>query len=228
MKLTIPELARCLGLPESTVNRWIRQGRMPVKRTGNACHFSQAALERWAQERNLSYFPPHSDKQSAGQPPPEDLEHAMKRGGIHYHVQASDVESALRAAADLVPQLSENQRDELFRSLMARERLASTGIGKGVAIPHPRTPATAIAEPARITTCFLENPIDYNAVDDIPVFVLFVLLSPSVKQHLQLLSRLAFYIRKDAFVDFLKSTPGPADFFLKITELEKHLISAGY
>lgn len=228
MKLTIPEIARCLALPESTVNRWIRQGRMPVKRVDNTCYFSQAALERWARERNLPYCPPNTDQQTCGQPPQEDLERAMKRGGIHYHVQASDVESALRAAAELVPELSDEQRDELFQSLLARERLASTGIGRGVAIPHPRTPATAYAEPARITTCFLENPIDFNAVDDEPVFVLFVLLSPSVKQHLHLLSRLAFCVRDDTFVDFLKSAPGPADFFLKITEFEKRLISAGY
>jgi PTS system nitrogen regulatory IIA component len=74
----------------------------------------------------------------------------------------------------------------------------------------------------------MKKPVDFKAVDHLPVFVMFVLLSPSVKAHLHLLSRLTYCVRDDAFVAFLKTKPAPTDFFEHIARLEKQLVSAGY
>jgi PTS system nitrogen regulatory IIA component len=65
-------------------------------------------------------------------------------------------------------------------------------------------------------------------VDHLPVLVMFVLLSPSVKSHLRLLSRLTYCLREDAFVAFLKTKPAPSNFFQHIAQLEQQLVSAGY
>ncbi len=228
MQLTISEIAKCLGVPERTVRRWIRQGRLPVQRIGEEYSFSQAALERWARERNLSFFPPRVDRASQQTPELEDLQTVMRRGGVFYELAADDLRSALRAAADSIPGLETAEREDLYQRLLAREQLASTGIGKGVAIPHPRNPSGNTTKRSLITTCFLKNPVDFNAVDQQPVFVMFVLLSPSVKTHLHLLSRLTYCVRDDDFVAFLKTRPAPADFFERIARLEEQLVSAGY
>jgi PTS system nitrogen regulatory IIA component len=92
-----------------------------------------------------------------------------------------------------------------------------------VAIPHPRSPLEDAYEKAAITTFFLTEPVDYGAVDDRPVFVMFLILSPDVKTHLHLLSRLAFCLRNDAFVTFLKSKPDPGKLLEKVEEFENHL-----
>jgi len=79
---------------------------------------------------------------------------------------------------------------DLFSQLVGRERLGSTGIGLGVAIPHCRVDNCAGAIAALFT---LEEPIDFEAVDDKPVDVVFALLVPAEahEQHLQTLAILA-------------------------------------
>ncbi|MDY6952356.1 MAG: PTS sugar transporter subunit IIA, partial [Thermodesulfobacteriota bacterium] len=115
---------------------------------------------------------------------------------------------------------------ELFLRLLEREDLSTTGIGRGVAIPHPRSPLPdAPAEPS-ITTCFLENPMDYNAIDDMPVFVLFLMLSPSPKVHLRLLARLSYALRDKAFIDFLKATPPEGHILSRVAEIETNIDNA--
>ena len=79
---------------------------------------------------------------------------------------------------------------EIFNSLIARERLGSTGLGHGVAIPHARMAGVEEAIGAVIK---LEQGVDYDALDRQPVDLLFALLVPenSTEKHLELLSQLA-------------------------------------
>jgi PTS system nitrogen regulatory IIA component len=74
-----------------------------------------------------------------------------------------------------------------------------------------------------IITCFLEHSVDFRAVDGLPVFVMFILLSQSIKAHLHLLSRLAFYVRDASFVDFLKQVPDHEKLLEKVENLENAL-----
>ncbi len=80
--------------------------------------------------------------------------------------------------------------DELFRRLIGRERLGSTGIGHGVAIPHCRVENCTGAVGALIT---LAEPIDFDAIDSQPVDILFAMLVPedANDEHLQTLATLA-------------------------------------
>lgn len=79
---------------------------------------------------------------------------------------------------------------EIFDSLLSRERLGSTGIGHGVAIPHGRVKGIK-----QSTAAFMQlvDGIDYDAIDNIPVDLMFALLVPeeSTNEHLQILARLA-------------------------------------
>jgi PTS system nitrogen regulatory IIA component len=96
-----------------------------------------------------------------------------------------------------------------------------------VAVPHPREPLETPAAGATISACFLDQPVDFKAVDERPVFVLFVLLCPSVQSHLHLLSRLAFCLRDDRFTDFLRQVPPAAALLERIADFEAHLESRG-
>jgi len=87
--------------------------------------------------------------------------------------------------------------------LSAREKLGSTGFGSGVATPHARIPGLnhVVAVFAR-----LAQPIDFNAVDDLPVDIVFMLLSPvdAGALHLKALARVSRRLRERAFVDKLR------------------------
>ncbi len=75
---------------------------------------------------------------------------------------------------------------------LAREASASTAIGDGIAIPHVRNPIVLqVARPA-VTLAFLSKAVDFGALDGRPVHVLFSIISPTNRSHLQLLSRLSF------------------------------------
>lgn len=81
-------------------------------------------------------------------------------------------------------------KTEVFNSLLSRERLGSTGLGKGVALPHGRLKHCRQALGAFIR---LATAVDYDAIDGSPVNLLFALLVPeeSTQEHLDLLARLA-------------------------------------
>ena len=226
MKLSMDRVADGLNLSESTLKRWIRQGRIPLQRNGKDVLFSPAALEKWAREHHLP-FSLNQDQEAAGieaaTSSTGSLVSAMQQGEVHYHVDGDAPDTALRSAVGQVSFLTPEDQEELFQKLIAREQLASTGIGNGIAIPHPREPLSRPPETPVIITCFLEKPINYNAIDDKPVFVLFLLLSPTVQMHLHMLSRLSFCIRNRGFVDFLATQPKAMDLFSRIAEFEEKL-----
>jgi nitrogen PTS system EIIA component len=220
MKLTINEVAESLRVPVSTVDRWIRQGRIPIQRTDNGYLVDESTLEKWAKMYKLPFSLPKKSKASKHQAPPDTLLPAMKRGGILYNIKGDDRETALKNAVDNIHFLSGNIKDAMYQGLLEREHLTSTAVGKGVAIPHPRAPLHDLISNALIATCFLAAPVDFHAIDGRPVFVMFILLSPSTKTHLHLLSRLSFCIRENSFVEFLKTTPDSTTFFSKIADFE--------
>ncbi len=207
MKLTVNEVAECLDVPMETVERWIRQGRIPIQRSGAGCFFHRSMLEVWASKHNLPFSLPDKDAEQKREVKPGGLAEAMAVGGVCKGIKGGEPAEILRSAVDRISFLDEPGREELYAKLLEREEMTSTGIGKGVAIPHPRTPLNDAMDKPVIVTCFPESPVEYRAVDDRPVFVLFILLSPSVQIHLHLLSRLAFCVRDESFLEFLKKAP---------------------
>lgn len=227
MKLTIHEIAQSLYLPLSTVRRWIRQGRIPIHKSGSGYVFNESILKKWAAAHHLSFSPPQKGVKKQKDLKPENLLSAMQRGGVFHELRGNDVPAVLKSAVESMPFLADSSKEKLYERLLEREHLTSTGIGKGVAIPHPKTPLEDDNYDPIITTCFLEKPIDFSALDKKPVFVMFLLLCPSVKYHLHLLSRLAFCVRDDSFVEFLKTAPDPDALFSKIAQFEERLDRSG-
>jgi PTS system nitrogen regulatory IIA component len=105
---------------------------------------------------------------------------------------------------------------EVFNSLITRERLGSTGLGEGVALPHGRLKNGEHTLGAFIR---LESAIDYDAVDHKPVDLLFALLVPeeSTDEHLQILSRLAELFSNPEVLDRLRTAPTPEGIFSVLT-----------
>jgi PTS system nitrogen regulatory IIA component len=106
-------------------------------------------------------------------------------------IEGGSKKRALELLANTIAQdVPEVDGDELFRRLIARERLGSTGIGYGIAIPHCRIEQCSGAVGALIT---LADPIDFDAIDSQPVDILFAMLVPedANSEHLQTLASLA-------------------------------------
>ncbi len=215
MRLTIDEVARRLDLPVRTIERWVRQGRIPAHRWGDEVHFDERELAAWADSHSLSLAATRQPPQRRPETTPVELVETMRRGDVHYGVGGHDVESVLAAAVARIP-LPDEHRDLVLERLLQREELSSTGIGGGVAVPHPRNPLSDIVPAPMISTCFLERAVDFGAVDGQPVQILFVLLAPTTKAHLKLLARLAFCLRDRTFLQLLQEAPERDRFFAEV------------
>jgi len=204
MQLSVKDAATLLNVSDETVYKWIRQGEIPCHTVNDQTHFNRAELLEWATARNLQVSPDLFSEGEAGKPGLPSLVEALKAGGVAYGVGGTDQPSVLRAVVDLLKLPESMDREFLYQILLARESLGSTGVGNGIAIPHVRNPVVLHVSQPTVTLCFLATPIDFQAVDGKPVNTLFTLISPTVKTHLHLLSRLGFVLRNPAFKSALK------------------------
>jgi nitrogen PTS system EIIA component len=119
------------------------------------------------------------------------IESLISPGRTLCGIEGGSKKRALELLANTIAQdIPAINADELFRRLIGRERLGSTGIGHGVAIPHCRVENCTGTVGALIT---LSEPIDFDAIDSQPVDILFAMLVPedAHDEHLQTLATLA-------------------------------------
>jgi nitrogen PTS system EIIA component len=195
MQLSVKDAAVILNVSEKTIYRWIKQEAIPFYRINEQFRFNRAELLEWATSRRIQVSPDIFAEKDASAAPLPTLTEAIKAGGVAYRVEGKDPSSVLRSVVDLLHLPEEVDREFLYQVLLARETLGSTGIGDGIAIPHVRNPVVLHVSKPTVTLCFLEKPIDFGAIDNLPVDTLFTLISPSVRAHLHLLSRLGIVLR---------------------------------
>lgn len=121
----------------------------------------------------------------------------IRSGNISFHDGASSKKRLIESlATSLASNTPENDTDDIFKALFAREDLGSTGLGKGVAIPHARMPHLKHTIAAMIT---LAKPLDFGESDRQGVDLIFGLLVPEEDNdsHLKELSRLVTLFRQD-------------------------------
>jgi nitrogen PTS system EIIA component len=205
MQLSVKNAANLLNVSEKTIYRWIKQQVIPAYRVNEQYRFNRAELLEWATSRRIQISPEIFSEGESSKAPLPSLSEALKAGGVAYRVGGNDKSSVLRAVVEVLNLPKEVDREFLYQVLLAREMLGSTGIGDGIAIPHVRNPVILHVESPTVTLCFLENPIDFRAIDGQPVSTLLTLISPTVRAHLHLLSRLSYVLRNQDFKKALKA-----------------------
>lgn len=194
MQLTLRNILQIFQVSEKVVNEWIDKKKMPCVKINERYRFNYIHLLEWALENNIK-LTSEIFNISEAQSEESLLSGAFKRGDIHYDILGNNQEEVLKAVVEILPLPEGMDRSNLFDMLWTRELMGSTAIGEGIAIPHVRNPIILHIDQPMITTCFLRNPIDFNAPDHKPVHTLFIVLSPSVKMHLNLLAHLAYCLQ---------------------------------
>jgi PTS system nitrogen regulatory IIA component len=223
MQLEFRDILRVFKVSEKTVQNWIDKKKMPCVTANEQYRFNYINLLEWALENNIKLNAEIlnlSEAEFEG----HVLSNALKRGDVHYDIAGNSREEVLKAVVDILPLPREMDRDHLFEMLWARESMSSTAVGNGIAIPHVRNPIVLHIDQPVVTVCFLKSPIDFKALDRKPVFILFIVLSPSVKMHLAVLARLAFCLQDPKLQDYLHRRASReevlADFFVLEAKLE--------
>src|SRR5437667_2974940 len=159
MQFTVQDVAKYLDVSEKTVYRWIGEATIPFHRVDGTYRFNRTELLEWANSRNLKVSTAIYRREESAQPLPT-LTVAMESGGILYGVKGEDKPTALRSMIDALPLPETTDRDMLYYLVLAREKLGSTAVGHGIAIPHVRNPLIFAGTSPRITLCFLERAIE--------------------------------------------------------------------
>jgi nitrogen PTS system EIIA component len=189
MKITAREAARLLAVAETQVYRWVDGGAIPHYLVNHQPRFARTELLEWATTRRLPVSPELFQSDEGDQAP--GLADALERGGIHRGVGGDTREAVLRAAVARVPGLDAADRTLLGDLLLARGSAGCTPLGDGIAIPHVRSPVVCPGQQAAVTLCFLASPLPVRAPDGQPAHTLFLIVSPAIATHLQLLSKLS-------------------------------------
>lgn len=134
-------------------------------------------------------------------------------------LKAGSKKQVLQEAAAKLENVTGLSQQEVFEGLFQREKLGSTGAGHGVAIPHARFPSLEEIYGAFVR---LEKPVDFDAVDDQPVDLVFALLAPedAGADHLKALAKISRLLRDNKICEKLRGTEDPEALYAIMTESE--------
>lgn len=149
-----------------------------------------------------------------------DLGDLIRPEGIFPSLAAKSKKHALQELSASAAVLTGLPERDIFDTLLQRERLGSTGIGQGIAIPHGK-----LAGLKEMVGLFahLKQPVNFDAVDGEPVDLVFVLLAPESAgaDHLKALARISRFLRLPAAVERLRGADTSAAVHAILTEAEK-------
>ena len=197
MILTLRELANYLRVNERTIQRMLKSGQIQGVKIGGQWRFNGSQIDR-------VFFPDKPVTDSDAVPLSElvqshlaiPVSRMVREDRVILDMQAGDAAEAIEELSQPFSQqtlLLDAQ--DLRNRLLAREKLLSTGIGNGLALPHPRDPIPTLREPSVIVLGRSARGIDFNAVDGKPVHLFFLLCSQNIELHLHMMGRLAQILR---------------------------------
>jgi len=140
---------------------------------------------------------------------------------VWYLTDAESMQEALGALVKTVDLPESLDRDALLDALLAREELASTAIGNGIAIPHVRRFGSESLQHDIVVVAYLFAPVDWKAPDGQPVHTIFLVLAADETRHLQILAEIAQLASDESFVEFLKTMPERDAFADRIRALQE-------
>ena len=153
------------------------------------------------------------------------LSELLSPKSINLDLQSADRDSVLSELVNQIPQLAKQPaaRQTLLRALQEREQLHSTGIGDGVALPHARNALVGLVDRPVMVFGRHKRGIPYDAIDRVPARLFFLLVAPTVTQHLAILARLTRLFRDPKLGRNLLAADKPEKVVALIREREMKL-----
>ncbi len=195
MQLTFHDIEKAFEIREKTLYQWLNDEGMPAVKANDQYYFNSAEVLEWALRHKVRLTPGALELCAKGSLSRNIFSPALTRGGIYFNIKGNSCESVLGGALDLLPLPQHIERPFLKEMLVSCAQTGTTGIGNGIAIPHVKHPVILSGLEPMVGLFFLEDKIDLAASDGQSIHMIFVILSGSFKEHLSLLSRLAFCLQ---------------------------------
>ena len=221
MNLSVKDAARILSVTEKTIYRWIKQELVPAYRINGQHRFNQSELLEWATSRRMGISPEAFDEPEEAAKPLPTLTESIEAGGIIYRLDGNSRNEVLDRLVNNLRLSDGVDKEYLLKVLIAREELASTSVGDGIAIPHPRNPVLLHTSQPTVTLAFLENPVDFQSLDGLLTKVLFCVISPTLRAHLHLLSMLGYALKDYKFREVIEKAESREEILGALRQVKK-------
>lgn len=221
MDLKIKDVADLLNVSETTIRRWLVDGKIPAYRLNHQYRFNRLEIEDWVMSQKLGkgnqtqtplnpyvHAEPAQEtaSQTSGGSKQFSLYRAIHKGGVLYNIPGKTKDEIIRTTMKRLAAELNLDADVISDLLMDRENLQPTALNNGIAIPHTRD-FLLNAHFDMISVVFPEHPIEYGALDNKPVHTLFFLFASDDKRHLHLLAKTAHLSSQPETLQLLQSKP---------------------
>jgi PTS system nitrogen regulatory IIA component len=238
MDLKIKDVADLLNVSETTIRRWIADGKIPTYRINQHYYFSRTEIENWVISHKLdktdgvSPFTRRKEAESIAIPTPRSsttggskqfsLFRAIHKGEVLHHLKGQTKEEIIRATMRKVAKILHVDAEVMTDLLLDRENLMPTALNNGIAVPHTRD-SLLNAHHDVVIVVFLDEPLEYGALDGQPVHTLFFLFACEDKRHLHLLAKIAHLSSQPHVREFLQSKPSKEQLLAFIKDWESQI-----
>lgn len=185
--LTIEEVASYLRVSDRTVYDWAQKGEIPAGKIGTVWRFKKSEVEKWVNER-LSSGP--SSKKVVEE---VQMKNILSPDRVVFINQSSKRDALVELSNVLATAPQVKNGSELLSEILKREELMSTGIGRGIAIPHVRL--SSVTDLVVAVGVCKSNIEGFQTIDDVPVNIL-IMIAAAYNQHSYYLKTLSHFSAK--------------------------------
>lgn len=239
MDLKIKDVAELLNVSETTIRRWLAEGKIPAYRLHHQYRFSRIEIENWMLSCRLQketgnflpteeeqIYPPKKEKKedqdSKKGMQQFSLFRAVHKGGVFTDLKSIKKEDIIRETMERISGDLGMDPSVMSDLLLDREKLMPTALNNGIAVPHTRD--FLLKGPTDVVVVvFPKEPIDWGALDENPVHTLFFLFACDDKRHLHLLAKLAHLSSNDEALELIRSRPEKQELLEYIKEWESRV-----
>lgn len=236
MDLKIKDVADLLNVSETTIRRWLSDGKIPAYKINHQYRFSRFEIEDWVMSQKLGtqsgtvpyngHLPEVDMKGNGGEEKTPfagrkqfSLYRAIHKGGVLHDIPGKSKEEIIRNTMKRIAQDLNLDSEIITELLLDRENLQPTALSHGIGIPHTRECILKAGQDV-VTVVFPNQPIPYGALDEEPVHTMFFLFAGEDKRHLHLLAKIAHLSSKPQTLEVLRKHPSKNELLEYIREWE--------
>lgn len=196
--MTVADVAEYLQLAEKTIVRMAQRGEMPAAKVASQWRFMRSLVREWIVAQMQTLPAGRLDDVAGRQDALLGLDEMIRPELMNLDIKPGPKEAVLRQiVGPLVQTGFAADPSRLLASLLERERMMTTAIGHGVALPHPRRPIAGMFPEPAIALGVCPGGTDFDAIDDQLVNVFFLICATREEIHLQLMAKVAWLSRRD-------------------------------
>lgn len=204
--LTLQEVSEYLQLSDKTLLKMVKAGEIPCAKIANQWRFSKSMLDDWLTSK-MNVIPQNDFSRLVE----KEFDFIKVSRLIDEDLIIMDLKAT--TSEDVISELAErayknelvSNKNEFIKKLLEREKLTSTSIGQGIALPHLRKPCGTIVTEPKIVIGYSREGIDFASLDGEKTHIFLLLLSDSEVIHLRILSKVSQILSKQGNTDKLKS-----------------------